>query len=311
MRPGCGVRTGRARCGTSSPSSAAAAGTRRCGWRRRGSPARTGGRAARRRGRSRSRCGRARRCRRGASVRVGARCGVGARPAARPARCRGRLDRVRGAAPGRRRGVAPLSPCPPRPDRPAARGAGADDHRAEGHRPGGVLRLPRTRAGVRRARARAGCGRRTPPPARCRDPGGHPVVGVARAAHRPGAIAGRRHCRAARRCASSGSSSVPRTRPRTSTARSAASRASACGPAPRPGNVRWGTRDAVSFGDFHVAKDVGWALVGREIDDRELSEVLEPWRPHRGRVPLLLGAARIRRPRRGHRASLRGHLPHV
>ena len=72
-----------------------------------------------------------------------------------------------------------------------------------------------------------------------------------------------------------------------------------------------GDSDAVSFGDFHVAKDVGWALVGREIDDRELSELLEPWRPQRGRVPLLLGAARIRRPRRGHRESLRGHLPHV
>jgi 3-methyladenine DNA glycosylase/8-oxoguanine DNA glycosylase len=72
-----------------------------------------------------------------------------------------------------------------------------------------------------------------------------------------------------------------------------------------------GDPDAVSFGDYHVAKDVGWALMGREIDDREMSEVLEPWRPHRGRVPLLLGAAGIRRPRRGHRASLRGHFPHV
>ncbi len=71
-----------------------------------------------------------------------------------------------------------------------------------------------------------------------------------------------------------------------------------------------GDPDAVSFGDFHVAKDVGWALSGREIDDRALSEVLEPWRPHRGRVPLLLGAIGLRRPRRGHRASLRGHLPH-
>lgn len=72
-----------------------------------------------------------------------------------------------------------------------------------------------------------------------------------------------------------------------------------------------GDPDAVSFGDYHVAKDVGWALSGREIDDRELSVVLEPWRPHRGRVPLLLGAAGLRRPRRGHRASLRGHFPHV
>ncbi len=72
-----------------------------------------------------------------------------------------------------------------------------------------------------------------------------------------------------------------------------------------------GDPDAVSFGDFHVAKDVGWALTGGEIDDRELAELLEPWRPHRGRVPLLLGAAGLRRPRRGHRASRRGHLPHV
>lgn len=70
-----------------------------------------------------------------------------------------------------------------------------------------------------------------------------------------------------------------------------------------------GDPDAVSFGDFHVAKDVGWALVGREIDDAEMERLLEPWRPHRGRVPLLLGAAGLRRPRRGPRASLRGHLP--
>ena len=72
-----------------------------------------------------------------------------------------------------------------------------------------------------------------------------------------------------------------------------------------------GDPDAVSFGDYHVAKDVGWALLGRVIDDRELAELLEPWRPHRGRVLLLLGAAGLRRPRRGHRASLRGHLPSV
>jgi 3-methyladenine DNA glycosylase/8-oxoguanine DNA glycosylase len=72
-----------------------------------------------------------------------------------------------------------------------------------------------------------------------------------------------------------------------------------------------GDPDAVSFGDYHVAKDVGWALFGREIDDRAMQAVLEPWRPHRGRIPLLLGAARLRRPRRGHRASLRGHLPDV
>lgn len=72
-----------------------------------------------------------------------------------------------------------------------------------------------------------------------------------------------------------------------------------------------GDPDAVSFGDYHVAKDVGWALSGREFDDRALQAALEPWRPHRGRVPLLLGAAGLRRPRRGHRMSVRGHLPTV
>lgn len=72
-----------------------------------------------------------------------------------------------------------------------------------------------------------------------------------------------------------------------------------------------GDPDAVSFGDFHVAKDVGWALTGRETDDRGLAELLEPWRPHRGRVVLLLEAARRRRPRRGPRASVRGHMPPV
>lgn len=70
-----------------------------------------------------------------------------------------------------------------------------------------------------------------------------------------------------------------------------------------------GDPDAVSFGDYHVARDVGWALSGRPFDDAELADFLEPWRPHRGRVPLLVGAAGVRRPRRGPRMSPRTHLP--
>ena len=70
-----------------------------------------------------------------------------------------------------------------------------------------------------------------------------------------------------------------------------------------------GDADAVSFGDYHVAKDVGWALLGREIDDDELGDLLEPWRPHRGRVPHLLALAGLRRPRRGPRMAPRRHLP--
>ncbi|MCG8151456.1 DNA-3-methyladenine glycosylase 2 family protein, partial [Pimelobacter simplex] len=70
-----------------------------------------------------------------------------------------------------------------------------------------------------------------------------------------------------------------------------------------------GDPDAVSYGDYHIAKDVGWALEGRLFDDAELARYLEPWAGHRGRVPLLLGAAGLRRPRHGPRMSPREHLP--
>lgn len=70
-----------------------------------------------------------------------------------------------------------------------------------------------------------------------------------------------------------------------------------------------GDPDAVSFGDYHVPKDVGWAFTGRPFDDAELAEFLEPWRPQRGRVPMLVMAAGLHRPRRGPRMAPRTHLP--
>lgn len=70
-----------------------------------------------------------------------------------------------------------------------------------------------------------------------------------------------------------------------------------------------GDADAVSFGDYHVAKDLGWAVAGRDFDDDEMAEFLEPWRPHRGRVPVLLALVAGRRPRRGARMAPRTHLP--
>ncbi|MGL5810051.1 MAG: DNA-3-methyladenine glycosylase family protein [Nocardioides sp.] len=86
-----------------------------------------------------------------------------------------------------------------------------------------------------------------------------------------------------------------------------------------PGIGRWtsaeirqralGDADAVSFGDYHVANQVGWAILGRDIDDAELAELLEPWRPHRGRVVSLILAAGYQRPRRGPRMAPRTHLP--
>jgi 3-methyladenine DNA glycosylase/8-oxoguanine DNA glycosylase len=70
-----------------------------------------------------------------------------------------------------------------------------------------------------------------------------------------------------------------------------------------------GDADAVSFGDYHVAKDIGWALTGSEVDDGGLAELLEPYRPHRHRVQRLVELAGLRRPRRGPRMAPRTHLP--
>ncbi|GAA1092866.1 DNA-3-methyladenine glycosylase 2 family protein [Nocardioides dubius] len=70
-----------------------------------------------------------------------------------------------------------------------------------------------------------------------------------------------------------------------------------------------GDPDAVSFGDYHVAKDVGWALTGSPVDDARLAELLEPWSGHRLRVVVLLALAGLHRPRRGPRMAPRRHLP--
>ena len=70
-----------------------------------------------------------------------------------------------------------------------------------------------------------------------------------------------------------------------------------------------GDADAVSFGDYHVAKNVGWALTGSAVDDDGLAELLEPYRPHRHRVQQLVELAGLGRPRRGPRMAPRTHLP--
>lgn len=63
-----------------------------------------------------------------------------------------------------------------------------------------------------------------------------------------------------------------------------------------------GDPDAVSFGDFHVAKDVVYALTGEwGGTDERLAELLAPWAGHRGRVVRLVGMTGVRRPKRGPR----------
>lgn len=70
-----------------------------------------------------------------------------------------------------------------------------------------------------------------------------------------------------------------------------------------------GDPDAVSFGDYHLAKQVGWALLGHDIDDAELARVLEPYRPQRGRAAMYALLGGVQRPRRGPRMSLPTHYP--
>jgi 3-methyladenine DNA glycosylase/8-oxoguanine DNA glycosylase len=65
-----------------------------------------------------------------------------------------------------------------------------------------------------------------------------------------------------------------------------------------------GDPDSVSIGDFHVAKRVGWALIGERVDDDRMLELLEPWRGHRQRVVRLIEAAGIGYERHGPRMSI-------
>jgi endonuclease III len=67
-----------------------------------------------------------------------------------------------------------------------------------------------------------------------------------------------------------------------------------------------GDADAISIGDYHVPHLVAWALAGRARGtDEEMLELLEPYRPHRGLVQLLLERTGIRAPSFGPRMDVR------
>ena len=67
----------------------------------------------------------------------------------------------------------------------------------------------------------------------------------------------------------------------------------------------FGDADALSIGDYHLAKVVGWSLLGRPIDDDAMVELLAPIRPHRHRaVRLLEVSGMARNPRFGSRQAI-------
>ncbi len=86
-----------------------------------------------------------------------------------------------------------------------------------------------------------------------------------------------------------------------------------------PGVGRWtaaevrqrahGDPDAFSFDDYHVAKNVSWALTGEVLDDDGCAEVIACYAGHRYRVQRLLELAGAVRPRRGPRMTLPTHTP--
>jgi 3-methyladenine DNA glycosylase/8-oxoguanine DNA glycosylase len=70
-----------------------------------------------------------------------------------------------------------------------------------------------------------------------------------------------------------------------------------------------GDPDSVSFGDYHIAANVGYVLTGEPVDDEGLAVLLQPYAGHRHRVQRLIELAGLGRPRRGPRMAPRTHLP--
>ncbi len=69
-----------------------------------------------------------------------------------------------------------------------------------------------------------------------------------------------------------------------------------------------GDADAWSVGDYHVGRTISYVLVGEQLDDDAVAELLEPYRGHRFRVEVLL--AGLPGPERhGPRRTLPTHLP--
>jgi 3-methyladenine DNA glycosylase/8-oxoguanine DNA glycosylase len=64
-----------------------------------------------------------------------------------------------------------------------------------------------------------------------------------------------------------------------------------------------GDPDAVSVGDYHLAKQVGWAFTGAPADDERMLELLAPYAGHRYRVIRHIEMAGIGPPRRGPRRA--------
>lgn len=72
------------------------------------------------------------------------------------------------------------------------------------------------------------------------------------------------------------------------------------------GLVALGDPDAVPVGDYHLPNTIAYALAGEErADDDRMLELLEEFRPNRGRVVQLIHAGHIAAPKYGPRSTIR------
>jgi 3-methyladenine DNA glycosylase/8-oxoguanine DNA glycosylase len=68
-----------------------------------------------------------------------------------------------------------------------------------------------------------------------------------------------------------------------------------------------GDPDSPSVGDYHLPAIVGYALIGKPVDDDGMLELLAPYAGHRQRVMRLIEASGIRKPARGPRMTIQDH----
>jgi 3-methyladenine DNA glycosylase/8-oxoguanine DNA glycosylase len=71
-----------------------------------------------------------------------------------------------------------------------------------------------------------------------------------------------------------------------------------------------GDPDSPSVGDYHLPALVGYALLGKPVDDDGMLELLAPYAGHRQRVMRLILASGIRKPMRGPRMTIQDHRGH-
>ncbi len=71
-----------------------------------------------------------------------------------------------------------------------------------------------------------------------------------------------------------------------------------------------GDADSPSVGDYHLPSVVGWALIGKPVDDDGMLELLAPWAGHRQRVMRLIEVSGFAKPKFGPRMTIQDHRGH-